>query len=113
MAKFTSEMTYGEKYNPAMKITDQAEADEYFEKCVLHTMSYGKTREEAESIEKDNLGYYAGYYNDETRERVERLFMCEHPVFGSIKEKGAPTAEEAFEMGKKRGEEIRKEKENG
>ncbi len=57
-------------------------------------MSFGKTREEAEEIERANLGYWAGYYRPETRERVERLFRCAHPFFGSIAEKGPPTPEQ-------------------
>jgi hypothetical protein len=94
------EITIGDKYGPAMEITEQAEADAYFEECVQHCMSFGKTREEAESIERQNLGYYAGYYDNDTRLRVERLFRCAHPVFGQAA-KGTPTAEEAFEMGRR------------
>lgn len=58
----------------------------------------GKTREEAEQIERSNLGYYAGYHLDETRERVERLFRCAHPVFGSIAENGPATLEQIREQ---------------
>lgn len=95
-------ITYGDKYGPAMKITDQAEADRYFAECVEHTMRRLPTddRAEAERIERSNLGYYAGYYSNETRERVERLFRSAHPIFGAIAEKGPPTPEEAFEMGR-------------
>ena len=95
-------ISIGDKYGPAMAITDQAEADAYFQQCVAHTMAFGKSQEEAESIERGNLGYYAGYYSSETRERVERLVNCAHPVFGSIAERGVPTAEEALEAGRKR-----------
>lgn len=90
--------TIGEKYGPAMEITDEAEAKRYFEKCVTHSMGFGKSRAEAETIERSNLGYYAGYYDNETRKRVERLFSCAHPVFGKAVE-GTPTPEEAFTMG--------------
>jgi len=75
--------TLGEKYGPAMKITSQEEADAYFAQCVAHMMSFGYSREEAERIERSNLGYWAGYFDHETRGRVERLFRCAHPVFGS------------------------------
>lgn len=93
-------ITIGEKYGPAMEIAEQAEADAYFEECVTHTMErFDKSREEAETVERANLGYYAGYYSDETRERVERLFRCAHPIFGRIAN-GAPTAEQALEAGK-------------
>ena len=92
-------ISLGDKYDPAMKITDQAEADKYFEACVNHQVSFGQcTRQEAIDIERSNLGYFAGYYDNETRERVERLFKCQHPIFGPISE-GSPTPEEAFEMG--------------
>ena len=94
-------LTIGEKYRPAMEMTDQATADAYFEECVLDCMIQGKTRAEAETIECQNLGYFAGYYDNETRERVERLFRCAHPIFGKIAERGAPTAEEAFKAGKR------------
>jgi hypothetical protein len=96
---FPTQITIGDKYGPAMKITDQGEADEYFEACVRHSMGHGKTREEAEQVERSNLGYFAGYYDHETRGRVERLFKCAHPVFGAIAEKGPPSAEEAYNAG--------------
>lgn len=92
----------GKRYGPAMTIQSQAEADEFFEGLVSYAMrAYGVSREEAEEVERTNLGYYAGYYDAETRGRVERLFKCEHPFFGAIAERGQPTPEEAFEMGKK------------
>lgn len=94
-----ADITIGEKYGPAMEITDQTAADAYFEKCVAHCMGHGATREKAEEIERINLGYYAGYYNNETRARVERLFRCAHPAFGSIAQNGAPSAEEALAFG--------------
>lgn len=91
-------ITIGEKYDPAMTITDPDEAVAYFEACVRHTMSFGTSREEAESIERQNLGYYAGYYSHETRLRVERLFNCSHPYFGKA-EGGAPSFEAAIQAG--------------
>lgn len=66
-------------------------------------MSFGTTREEAETIERTNLGYFAGYYSHATRERVERLFRCAHPFFGSIAEKEPMAPEEIFEMGWRMG----------
>lgn len=101
MIKFKKNVTLGEKYTPAMKISDPKKAQEYFEACVRHTMTFGKTRQDAEQIEKINLGYYAGYYDTETRIRVEKLFACSHPIFGSVLEKGIPTPEQAFKEGKK------------
>lgn len=97
-------VTIGEMYKPAMKITDSEEAKQYLEACILHTMiAGGHSRAKATEIEKSNLGYFAGYYDSETRERVERLFNCSHPIFGQISE-GEPTAQEAFDAGKKLAE---------
>jgi hypothetical protein len=99
-------ITIGEKYDPAMRIIEQDKADAYFEECVRHSMEHwGKSRIEAEAIERANLGYYAGYYDSETRERVERLFKCAHPIFGSIANNGSPAAQEAFAAGLKAGSE--------
>ena len=95
----SDKITIGDKYGPAMKITDPAEALAYYEQCVEHCMRFGNSRERAEGIEKSNLGYYAGYYDEETRHRVERLFRCAHPVFGAIAKVGAPAPEEAFYAG--------------
>ena len=81
--KMKTKITIREKYGPAMEVKTQAEADAYFEECVQHTMSWGRTREEAEKIERQNLGYYAGYYSQETRLRVEMLYNCQHPVLGA------------------------------
>ena len=93
MQPFPMLMTMGEKYDPAMKITSQAEANEYFEACVEHTMracpdvmQADDPRAEAERIERINLGYIAGYYSPETQERVKTLFGAEHPILkGSVK----------------------------
>jgi len=97
MNDFHREITIGDKYRPAMEIVDQTEADAYFERCVQHTMNFGADRVEAERIERINLGYYAGYYDRETQERVNRLFRTVHPIFGAVR----PTARQCFESGKK------------
>lgn len=82
--RFPENITIGDKYGPAMKITEQAEADAYFEACVEHTMRFGHSRERAEEIERANIGYYGGYYDAETMARTQRLFRCAHPLFGVI-----------------------------
>lgn len=93
------EITIGEKYGFAMEIKTKKEADAYFEECVQHNMSFGNTRKEAEKVEHINLGYFAGYYDTKTRERVERLFGAVHPIFGAVTNNVPP--EMALEMGKK------------
>jgi hypothetical protein len=82
---FPLDVTIRDKYEPGMTITDPAEAAEYFEACVAHTMRHGRSRHEAESIERQNLGYYAGYYDAETAARVLRLFDAPHPIFGAAR----------------------------
>jgi hypothetical protein len=102
-------ITLGEKYGPAMEVKTQAEADRYFKECVKHNLEARRMRgepedlEKAEQTERSNLGYFAGYYSRETRERVERLFRCSHPVFGSLAKNGAPTPAQAFAAGMARG----------
>ena len=97
-------------YMVAMKITEPEDAKQYFEALVENCVKIsGKSREECISIQKSNLGYFAGYYTDDTRERVERLFDCEHPFFGKITENKI-TDVEAFAMGLKMGKESRKKR---
>lgn len=99
-----AELTYGDLLRPAMSITEQEDADQYLVAYVAHIQEFldkepradGLT---AEQIAKTNLGYFAGYYDSETRERVERLFRCQHPVFGAIAANGPPTPEETFAAG--------------
>lgn len=102
-------ITYGDKYSPAMEIAEQDAADAYFEELVTHNLKCRRAegqppiRVESEKVERRNLGYYAGYYagyyDSETRERVERLFKCHHPIFGSIAKNGSPTSTEALAAG--------------
>ena len=73
--KLPLRLTIGETYGPAMEITDQAEADEYFKALVeRQALVSGITEERAAEIERANLSYYSGYYSDKTTVRVNRLF---------------------------------------
>lgn len=99
-----NENTYHDLYRPAIDITDEAGAAAYLEQLVTrHMRMTNHSREQAEAIERGNIGYYAGYFDPETRARVERLFQCEHPVFGAIATNGPPSLEEAFLAGVMRG----------
>jgi hypothetical protein len=100
--------TYRELFAPAMEITDQERASNYFARLVEYDMQkWGKTRDESEQRCRQNLGYYAGYYSHEDRDRVERLFGVHHPVFGAIAQDGVPTPEEAFRLGMEAGARMR------
>jgi len=112
--EFADTATNGQLLGPAMKITEQADADVYFERLVQHGMRLDPelSRETAEENLRSSLGYWAGYYGHETRLRVERLFRCEHPIFGDAK-KGAPTPQEAFDHGVRVGAERMAAKDPG
>jgi hypothetical protein len=98
MIKFNPEnkevLTFEESLVPAMKITDQAEADAYLADYLAYTRKWliksphpkGLT---AEEIVRINLGYESGYWGIEVQERVERLFHTKHPFFGKIGEENA------------------------
>ncbi len=95
-----SQITIGDKYGPAMEIDNQIDADQYFERLVVHGMSRGKTRKQAEALERTNLEYYAGYYSATVAKQVYRLFRCAHPIFGTFR----PDADEALNTGRKAGQ---------
>ena len=109
MTKFNPEnkniLTIGETLGPAMEITDPLDAQQYLTDYVNHIQKHldKEPRDDnmtAEDIAKANLGYFAGYYDTDTRIRVEKLFSCAHPIFGTIKDNGVPTADQAFQAGK-------------
>ena len=116
MTKFNPEnketLTFGECLGPAMEITDPEDARQYLTEYAKYTQKFldKEPRDDnmtAQDICKVNLGYFAGYYDDETRVRVEKLFTCQHPIFGTIEDNGSPTPEEAFKMGEIIGKNIR------
>ena len=88
MTRFNPEnkevLTVGECLDPAMKITDQVDADQYLQDYIAFVQNALEKEPRtdgltAEQIVRINLGYYAGYYDLETMARVEKLFMCKHP----------------------------------
>lgn len=98
----------------AMKITDEEDAKQYLKEYIKYIQDAidndpQRIGENAEEIAKSNLGYYAGYYSNIVRERVERLFVCKHPFFGSIA-KGEVSSEDAFKMGERLGVKIARKK---
>lgn len=109
MTKFNpknkKKLTYEDTLGPAMKITDPEDAKQYFSAYVSFMQEAlrkeGKDASDAVRIVKANLGYYAGYYDQETFNRVTQLFNCNHPVFGS----NLPhTSLDAVKAGKKAAE---------
>ena len=92
-----------ELLEPAMRIQTKEEASAYLDTLIQQQVADGVHVEIATKIIKANLAYYAAYGSSERRARVERLFECEHPVFGAFKDNGRPTTLEAFTLGVNRG----------
>jgi hypothetical protein len=98
-------LTYGEALGPAMEIKTRSEAMGYLDAYVafiqkdIDANKFDPDGQTAAEIARHNLGYWAGYYGNDVRRRVEKLFSCAHPIFGSIAKNGIPTSREAFEMG--------------
>ena len=113
MRLLPKEITNGELLGQAMKITDPEEAKEYWTARIERGRKYLSLNPEAsESIQKENLGYYSGYYDTATMVRVHKLFSCAHPFFGEVKsQEDLPSPKEAFAMGTKWAEEMAKKKE--
>ena len=113
MTKFNPDnkgtLTYEETLGPAMEITDRADAEQYLAAYVAFIQealdaeprSDGLT---AAEIASQNLGYYAGYYSRETRERVERLFNCAHPILGPAS--SGLSTEEVYRQGGELGQQT-------
>lgn len=99
-----------ETYDFAVKVTDQRLADATFEALVDFRAPEhpNDTRETVEKLIRNDLAYYAGYYDQETRKRVEEMYGCEHPYFGKAAEKEI-SPEEAFRIGMELGEKHRKQ----
>lgn len=106
--EFGGEMTFKAILAPAMEIAKQGDteaAQRYIEAYDQHLAEIQPDldAEGRRSIIMSNLGYYAGYYDDEMRTAVEEVFGAIHPIFGTMR----PTPEQAFAMGQAVGEELR------
>lgn len=55
---------------------------EYIDFILEDNKSVNGSKEKATDIANSNLGYLAGYCDKPTRERINKLFIVEHPVFG-------------------------------
>lgn len=105
-----------ELYRKALQATEQSEADRLFDELVDRTLpelEEGRPfaefviRSRTEDLVRHNLGYMAADQGSGARERIERLYNCEHPLFGKVAEMGFPTFEESVELGKRNFDRIR------
>ena len=89
----------GDLYGPAMSITDPAEAAAYFDRLVEYHLAWANppvSREVAEAIERQSLGYYAGHYYDaKVIRRVEQLYATAQYFYPET------SVEDAFESGRR------------
>ncbi len=83
----TEAITLGDAYGSAMDIDNAVDAGIYLRALVRYIERVGPaTQTSAEIQARGSLGYWAGYYDHETRQRVEELFNCEHPVLGKARD---------------------------
>ena len=95
------DVSWEQKYAPAMRATTEKEAQAYLELCIQHSVASGQlSREQAEALERENIAYWAGYCDHKTRLRVERLYQVTHPVFGPASD-GPVTFAQAMALGER------------
>lgn len=99
-------------YTKAVKARTRKQAAAILEELVCNCMKSGKSREECLEIQKQNIGYFSGYYDLKTQKRVEKLYETVHPIFGSTENLESRKPENALRKGIEMGEQARRKKEN-
>lgn len=92
--------TIGEVFDLALKLAKENpdEAQEWFVEYggyIAHENNCDL--EKATNIAKSNLGYFAGYYDQETCDIIYKTYQCSHPIFGDKPFNVDP--EEAYKKG--------------
>lgn len=83
------------KYNPY-------KAKDFLDKYVHHIMEVeGTSYDDALKVAKNNLGYFAGYYDAEICDLIYEVYCTEHPIFGKKPYDISP--EDAFNAGLEAG----------
>ena len=75
--------TYTAVCEAKTKAEMKARFSELLEAC---KKKFGGTKRKYSKMQLSNVGYFAGYYDDKTRERVSKWLGAEHPIFGKTKE---------------------------
>lgn len=92
--------TYSQQFKAALACETNEQAEVWMEKEVEHYVEHhGKTPTEAIAIIKSNIGYMAGYYDDETARKIHRLFNAVHPIFGTSTYHADLSGVDAFKIG--------------
>jgi hypothetical protein len=101
---------YTNMYEEAINATDQKRADCYFNALVSYLMARtGQSGPSAVQQVQNDLGYYAGYFTQAVRLRVEKLYGARHPYLGTAEKNLTP--EEIYQIGFDLGSKFKK-KEN-
>jgi hypothetical protein len=66
----------------------------------------GYTRDAARTMVLRNIGYYTGYLDHETADKVMGMFETEHPVWG----KSHPSQDEILRLGIEHGQRLREKR---
>jgi CRISPR/Cas system CSM-associated protein Csm2 small subunit len=77
--------TMGEVFNLALKLAkeDTEEAKNWFYEYVNYiSMKNHFSWDKSIEIAKSNLGYFAGYYDRETCDIINKVYGAQHPIFG-------------------------------
>lgn len=79
--------TMGETFELADSLAkegDKSKCEQFlkeYAKFIIEENEKATTYEEALNIAKSNLGYFAGYYDRETYDRINEAYGAVHPVF--------------------------------
>ena len=84
-------------YEKAMQVEGEIDARSIYLQLLNKEMKILPLKLEADRIVRKNLGYFAAFYDQSTRERVEKLFRCVHPFLGSCEKHWEPA--EILEIG--------------
>jgi hypothetical protein len=78
--------TMGEIFNTALDVAKTGNSDrcqEFLTSYVEYIVSESNLNvAEAENIAKSNLGYFAGYYDRDVYNAINKAYGAVHPVFG-------------------------------
>lgn len=77
-----SSMTWGEWFESAIACKTEEDAKAWLDiEIKRHKKLYGNSKRKALPLIHSNLGYMAGYYDQETASKVLALFGAAHPIF--------------------------------
>lgn len=111
--KGKEEITFKEIFEEARMIKTAEEANQYLSSWVYYIWkNHNPQRKLIKVILKecrDRLGYYAGYYDRDTRLQMETMYGAIHPIIGSVLDTDKMSSKEIFDLGYALGEKMKQE----